>query len=99
MIHELKCWRQFFHEITAGVKTFEIRRNDRGFQLDDTLHLREYDRFDKSYTGEECSVKVTYILYGDFEGLQPGYVAMGIRLMDEEEVEEDLVKAGVSIYA
>lgn len=43
MEHELKIWPQYFCRVVDGSKTFEIRKNDRGFQPGDTVKLMEYD--------------------------------------------------------
>lgn len=43
MRHELKIWPQYFCRVEDGSKTFEVRKNDRGFQLGDTVILKEYD--------------------------------------------------------
>ena len=43
MKHELKIWPQYFERVRDGSKTFEIRKNDRGFQFGDEVVLREYD--------------------------------------------------------
>ena len=43
MTHELKIWPQYFCRVKDGTKTFEVRKNDRGFQPGDTVVLREYD--------------------------------------------------------
>lgn len=42
MIHELKTWPEFFDAIDRGEKTFEVRRDDRGFQVGDTLALQRW---------------------------------------------------------
>lgn len=42
MIHELKTWPRFFEAVKTGRKTFEVRRDDRGFMPEDTLKLREW---------------------------------------------------------
>jgi hypothetical protein len=81
--HELKTWPEFFQAIERGDKTFEARKNDRGFQRGDTLHLREWDpnrvAINRGYTGNAFTVKVTYVLSGF--GIEPGYVVMGIKRM------------------
>lgn len=43
MIHELKLRREFFDYVRFGVKKFEIRKDDRGFNVGDTLVLKEID--------------------------------------------------------
>jgi ASC-1-like (ASCH) protein len=76
MTHELKCHVEYFDAIEDGRKTFEIRRNDRGFAVGDFLLLRAYDPIADDYTGLDLVVGVTYITdYG-----QPhGQVVMGIK--------------------
>lgn len=90
--HELKCWPAYFHAITCGDKTFEVRRDDRGFQKGDVLDLREYDK-DRGvterehFTGNAEQVLVTYVLTGGQFGIEPGHVVMGIKLLAELEAE------------
>lgn len=43
MKHELKIWPQYYCRVADGSKTFELRKNDRGFQPGDTVRLREWD--------------------------------------------------------
>src|SRR3954470_11426726 len=42
--HELKCWPEFYKALVSGEKTFELRKNDRGFRVGDVLWLREWRR-------------------------------------------------------
>ena len=79
MIHELKCERRFFTKVSKGKKTFEIRKNDRNFQVGDYLALNETDREDGEdyYTGNSLVARVGYIL-DDEKYVPEGYVAMSI---------------------
>lgn len=43
MDHELKIWPQYYKRVSDGTKTFEVRNNDRDFQMGDSVTLREYD--------------------------------------------------------
>jgi hypothetical protein len=62
MIHELKVWPEYFEEIFCNRKKFEVRKNDRNFQVGDLLYLREYDPFTNEYTGRWNQRQITYIL-------------------------------------
>ena len=76
MQHDLKCHPQYFDALADGSKTFEIRFNDRGYEVGDTLLLRRYDP-QTGYTGESLTRRVTYVL-SSYVALTPGYVAMGL---------------------
>lgn len=78
MIHELKIAPDYFEKVVSKEKSFEVRYNDRNFQVEDILKLMEYT--EDSYTGRSVYVKVIYILQG-FEGLQPNYVVLSIELI------------------
>lgn len=43
MTHQLKTWPQFYNRVADGSKTFEVRNNDRGFQMGDLVELHEWD--------------------------------------------------------
>lgn len=49
MTHELKIWPQYYCRVADGSKTFEVRKNDRGFQPGDTVILKEYDPAEIDY--------------------------------------------------
>lgn len=60
MTHELKTYPQYFKDVIAGKKTFEIRKNDRPFKEGDLLALNEFDG--QAYTGNSCIVYIDYIM-------------------------------------
>ena len=79
MTHELKTYPKYFQETIEGNKQIEIRKNDRDFQVGDVLILKEWDNI--KYSGREIGVVVRYVLR-DFIGLQEGYVALGLQILD-----------------
>jgi ASC-1-like (ASCH) protein len=79
MVHELKTLPKYFKAVREGRKTFEVRKDDRGFQVGDTLVLGKWNG---QYFTDRCSVKVTYILgrNPDEKMYVPnGYVILGIK--------------------
>ena len=80
MIHELKILPEYFHAVKVGAKRFEVRKDDRPFEVGDVLRLREFDG--QKYTGEEVDVEVSYILRGS-EYCKDGYCVLSI-VSDED---------------
>lgn len=79
-IHELKIESKYFWKVWNGSKTAEIRKNDRNFQVGDTLRLHE--RKDNKNIGNIIMAKITDILtYKEFEGLAENYVMLSIQSM------------------
>lgn len=78
MKHTLKTIQPYFSEVESGNKTFEVRKDDRNFQVGDVLFLQEYDKEKNSYSGKELEFVVIYILK-DFPAIKKGYVVLGIR--------------------
>lgn len=77
MTHKLKTLLPFYEEVLNGNKTFELRKDDRDYKVNDILRLREYDG--TYYTGRTFICTVKYVLR-DCEnfGLKKGFVIMGI---------------------
>ncbi|WP_196607129.1 ASCH/PUA domain-containing protein [Pectinatus frisingensis] len=74
MIHKLKILPEYFEQVVTGNKSFEIRRNDRNFQIGDRLYLQELDG--EKFTGRLTVRTITYITdYAQKEN----YVVMGIK--------------------
>lgn len=60
-IHGLKIHPEYYQEVLLGRKTFEIRKNDRNYQVGDMVRLCEYDPNKKEYTGRKLYKEITYI--------------------------------------
>jgi hypothetical protein len=83
--HELKTWPQPFQALLDGSKTFELRRADRDFRVDDLLILCEWDPGAEAYTGRRCRFYVAYVTDGHpFGALVDGFVCLGLRALDRK---------------
>jgi hypothetical protein len=79
VIHYLKTWTQYFDRIVSGEKNFEVRKNDRDFQVNDVLVLKEWYPNLQKYSGNQETVIVTYILHGPEFGIEDGHCVMSIK--------------------
>lgn len=77
--HRLKTWTEYYKSILSGEKTFEVRKNDRGFKTGDILLLNEWDNSTSKYTGSQTAVQITYMLNGGQFGIESGYCVLGIK--------------------
>lgn len=77
--HDLKTWPAYFAAVADGRKTFELRRDDRGYAVGDTLLLREWEPDAERYTGREERRRVTYVVRdAPWFGLVPGFCILGL---------------------
>ena len=49
--HKIKIDPKYFDDVAKRRKTFEVRKNDRAYKVDDILDIYEYDRETGEYTG------------------------------------------------
>lgn len=91
--HTLKTWPAFFGAIIERRKTYEIRKNDRNFQVGDELLLQEWDPQTKAYSGRDIIVEVTYMTQGGQWGIPEGICVMGIRIQSWRLGEQEPVNA------
>lgn len=89
-VHYLKTWPVFFDAVKGGKKTFEIRKDDREFDVGDILILQYWDPIiaakddnpSSGYNGKEIRGEVTYLLLSSdcsSIGLEPGFCAMQVQ--------------------
>jgi len=67
--HLLKTWPEAFQAIVDKRKTYEIRVNDREFQVGDVLHLQEFNPETRMYTGRDEVRRVSHMTRGGEWGL------------------------------
>lgn len=82
MLHELKIEKQFADAVLDGRKTFEVRKNDRGFNAGDLVHFEVVEHgvattfCCESHPLHGEIYRIGYVLSG--WGLEDGYVAFSI---------------------
>jgi hypothetical protein len=95
--HQLKCWPEYFDRLKSGEKRFEIRRNDRDFQVGDILVISAWSPALKRFIEgrRPLRFKVTYILHGPFSpvvydrGLDSGWCIMSLEPYGESEAKNE----------
>ena len=81
-VHQIRLAKSYFDDVVNGIKTFELRKNDRGYKKGDILEMMEFA--DGKNTGRTVKVLVTYILE-DYTGIEDGYCIMATKLMKDGE--------------
>lgn len=75
MLHYLKILPEYYEAVATGKKSFEIRKNDRNYQVGDTLVIQEYFPDTDKFSGRSVLREITYITeYAQKEN----YVVMAI---------------------
>jgi len=73
-----------------GIKTYELRKDDRGFEVGSLLDLHEWNPITKKFTGRHVVAKVTHLLkHGEFPGLEEGFVIMSLLILNKGTLNED----------
>jgi ParB family chromosome partitioning protein len=76
--HDLKCETEYYQAVEEGLKNFELRKNDRDYQVHDIINLHEIVRGVK--TGRILHPKeIIYILNGGTYGLDKEYCILGLK--------------------
>ena len=74
--HYLKILPEYYEAVKSGDKTFEVRKNDRDFKVDDVVHLQEYTNGE--YTGNELVKVISYVL-DNVDYCKEGYVVFALK--------------------
>ena len=85
MVHNIKLDIGFCDLVNNGIKTFEIRRNDRNYQIGDYIRFNPVGLFfqEVEHPIKYKTFKITYILSG--WGLQDDFCALAIKEVDQSE--------------
>lgn len=78
-VHTVKIAKMYYEDVKSGKKSFELRKNDRGYKQGDILRMLEYA--EGEWTGREMVAEVTYLLK-DYAGLEEGYCIMALKVCD-----------------
>ncbi|WP_058829309.1 MULTISPECIES: DUF3850 domain-containing protein [Paenibacillus] len=78
MEHHLKINKEFFDSVIKEIKTFEIRYNDRNFNVGDLILLNEWDPLKEEYTGRKVKGQIKYIT--DYEQ-KKDYVVFSFKIL------------------
>ena len=77
--HVLKTINPYFSDVQNGVKTFEIRKNDRDFQVGDYLILVLFKNYSKTFDENKFLLtRIIYKLEGGKFGIDPEYCILGL---------------------
>lgn len=76
--HELKIFPEYYEAVAKGYKTFELRKDDREYQVGDGIILKEWDWEKEKFTGRQYEGIIIYILRDcEMYGLKDGYCIFG----------------------
>ncbi|MBQ8306971.1 MAG: DUF3850 domain-containing protein [Blautia sp.] len=78
-VHRIRLASSYYDDVLSGRKTFELRKNDRGYR---TGHMLEMVEFKEGIeTGRLIHADIAYMLE-DYAGLEEGYCILGIKVTD-----------------
>lgn len=84
-VHSIKVLDVFADDILSGIKSFEVRNNDRMYQIGDIIKYTVVDDVGKivEHPLSNKYFRITFILSG--WGLKEEYVAFAQKMLEEEE--------------
>jgi hypothetical protein len=78
-VHELKIWPEYYEPGRTREKTYEVRKDDRDYEVGDLLILKEWNPETGDYTGRKYMSKVTHILRNKKKYVPEGYCILSTR--------------------
>ena len=77
--HNLKIYDTFFNKHAAGVKPWELRKNDRNFKVDDFIVFNVIHHNTKEPLGISYIRQVTYVFKDAGYGIKEGYCLLTLK--------------------
>ena len=85
-MHDLKIWPAHFKELSEGNRTYDVRKDDRGYRVGDLVRLREWDPSRKTYSGKGMVLRVTWVnRLASIDSKFTGYVGLQLSEPEDEE--------------
>ena len=88
-LHELKIKHEYLIEVVMGRKTFELRKNDKDYQVGDLIRFIDIKQSNSNnrdcdiYIDEDDLYKITYILKNVPQyGLDKDYCILAIKKLE-----------------
>ena len=78
--HRIKCVQPYFLEVWNGQKKFEVRINDRNYNVGDIVMMDCFDKESDQITGATMNIRITYLIE-NFEGLKEGWCVFGFDII------------------
>jgi hypothetical protein len=90
--HTVKIWPRYFESINSGDQNFDIRQDDRNYQVGDALILEEYRPKVGEYTGRQIKRVISFIHRSGgapvddpvAHVIMPGYCILALRKFSED---------------
>lgn len=85
-LHFIKIFEQYYKKILTREKTFELRKDDRGYQIGDILGFKVIDENKNELKYPSKLFEITYILKNPLNvgGLEKDYAVMSIKEYKQE---------------
>ena len=92
--HEIKILERPYIAAHIGIKPWEYRKDDRCYNVGDSLCLYLGNKGIGDYEGFSIKRRVTYILRGPAFGIPEGYCIMTTEKVQQEEASGEKIKRG-----
>lgn len=77
--HVIKCYFEYFGAVWLGVKTFEVRLNDRNYKVGDTVIMVETNVHGERVSDRIIEFEISYLLENNNQLRTAEVVVMGFR--------------------